>query len=91
MTAGLVHLVAPTAKLLPLKVFKSDGSGYASDVIRAIYYATNNNSKVISMSFSFAASSTEMSKAIGYATGKGVICVASAGNDGRKIRCIQPL
>jgi len=86
MTAGLVHLVAPTAKLLPLKVFKSDGSGYSSDVIRAIYYATNNDSKVISMSFSFSASSAEMSKAISYATGKGLICVASAGNDGQKIK-----
>lgn len=86
MTAGLVHLVAPSAKLLPLKVFKSDGSGYSSDVIRAIYYAANNNSKVISMSFSFSASSKELSSAISYATGKGIICVASAGNDGQKIK-----
>ena len=40
MTAGIVHLVAPTAKILPLKAFSADGSGYLSDVLRAIYYAT---------------------------------------------------
>jgi subtilisin family serine protease len=32
MTAGLVHLVAPQAKIMPLKAFKSDGTGYDSDV-----------------------------------------------------------
>lgn len=86
MTAGLVHLVAPTAKLLPLKAFSADGTGYESNVIRAIYYATSNNSKVISMSFSFATSSTEMVNAINAANSKGIICVASAGNDGKKIK-----
>jgi len=86
MTAGLVHLVAPTAKLLPLKTFGANGAGYASNVIRAIYYATNNHANVISMSFSFATTSPEMTNAINVANGKGVICVASAGNDGKKIR-----
>jgi subtilisin family serine protease len=85
MTGGLVHLVAPKAKLLPLKAFKADGSGYLSDVIRAIYYAVSNNSKVINMSFSFADSSAELSAAITYANGKNVICVAAAGNSGEKI------
>jgi hypothetical protein len=86
MTAGLVHLVAPTAKLLPLKAFGVNGAGYVSNVVSAIYYATNNDSNVISMSFSFAASSPEMTNAINYANGKGVICVASAGNDGKRIK-----
>src|SRR5205823_11043507 len=36
-----VHLVAPRARIMPLKAFKADGSGYASDVLRAIYYAEN--------------------------------------------------
>ncbi len=85
MTAGIVHLVAPTAKILPLKAFSADGTGYLSDVLRAIYYATAANSKVISMSFSFADSSGEMSAAINYADSQGVICVASAGNNGEEI------
>jgi len=86
MTAGLVHLVAPTAKLLPLKAFSSNGTGYASNVIRAIYYATNAHTNVISMSFSFATTSPEMTNAVNFANSNGVICVASAGNDGKKIK-----
>jgi subtilisin family serine protease len=82
MTAGIVHLVAPTAQIMPLKAFGSNGTGNLSDIIRAIYYATQHDSKVISMSFDFTSSSKELTSAIKYANSKGVICVASAGNDG---------
>ena len=82
MTAGIVHLVAPNAALIPLKSFNADGTGYVSDVLRAIYYAVNHNAKVINMSFEFTAPSVELATAITYATSKDVICVASAGNDG---------
>jgi subtilisin family serine protease len=82
MTAGIVHLVAPTAKIMPLKAFGPDGTGYLSNIIRAIYYAQQNGSKVISMSFDFTSPSTELTSAIKYVSGKGVICVAAAGNDG---------
>jgi hypothetical protein len=85
MTAGIVHLVAPTAKILPLKAFDSDGSGYLSNIVRAAYYAVGHGSKVISMSFSFDSSSMELVKAINYANSKGVICVASAGNGGNSV------
>lgn len=86
MTAGLVHLVAPTAKILPLKAFGSDGTGYASDVVRALYYAAAQRANVVSMSFSFnAMGSTEMLKAVNYITAQGLTCVAAAGNDGKKI------
>jgi subtilisin family serine protease len=82
MTAGIVHLVAPTAKIMPLKAFSSEGTGYLSNIIRATYYAAQHGSKVISMSFSFSSSSQEMTNAIHYANKKGIICVASAGNNG---------
>jgi subtilisin family serine protease len=80
---GVIHLVAPTAKLLPLKAFEANGTGNLSDIIQAIYYAVNNNANVINMSFDLTDSSTELSKALNYATSHGVICVASAGNDGQ--------
>jgi len=82
MTAGIVHLVAPTAKIMPLKAFGSDGTGYLSNIVSATYYAVGHGSKVISMSFSFDSSSKELVKAVNYANNRGVICVASAGNDG---------
>lgn len=81
MTAGIVHLVAPNAQLMPLKAFNADGTGYESDVLRAIYYAVNHQAKVINMSFEFATPSLELANAINYATSKKVICVGSAGND----------
>jgi Subtilase family len=82
MTAGIVHLVAPQAKIMPLKAFSADGSGYVSNIIEAAYYAVKHGAKVISMSFTFSSSSNEMVKAINYANGQGLICVAAAGNSG---------
>ena len=82
MTAGIIHLVAPNSWLMPLKSFSADGTGYESDVLRAIYYAVSRNAKVINMSFEFTSSSVELAKAITYATSHSVICVGSAGNDG---------
>jgi len=85
MTAGIVHLVAPQAKIMPLKSFKADGTGYNSDILRAIYYAVKNGAKVLNMSFDYPAYSPELANAIKYANGKGVVSVASAGNDGQKV------
>lgn len=84
MTAGLVHLVAPQAKIMPLKAFHADGSAYNSDVLRAIYYAVKNGADVINMSFNYTTYSPELATAIKYANNHGVISVASAGNDGTR-------
>jgi len=82
MVAGVIHLTAPTAQILPLKSFHSDGTGNLSDILRAIYYAVQNNANVINMSFDFTQNSTELGDAINYALNQNVICVASSGNDG---------
>jgi subtilisin family serine protease len=81
MVAGLIHLVAPTAQIMSLKAFNADGSADEADIIRAIYYAADNGAKVINMSFELPGISDAMLKALNYAARKGVICVASAGND----------
>ena len=83
MVAGVVHLVAPTARIMPLKAFGPDGQGYTSDVLRAVYYAVLKGAKVLNMSFSRPTSSPELKRAIDNATSKGLIAVASAGNDGK--------
>jgi hypothetical protein len=84
MVAGVVHLVAPRALLMPLKAFHADGTGYASDVIRAVYFAVHNHARVLNMSFDFASSPLELNVALNYAKLNGVISVAAAGNDGRE-------
>jgi subtilisin family serine protease len=84
MTAGIIHLVAPQAKILPLKSFQANGSGYNSDILRAIYYAVGHGAKVINMSFNYTTYSQELANAVNYATANGVICVAAAGNSGEQ-------
>jgi thermitase len=84
MVMGIIHLVAPTAKLLPLKAFSANGSGSLSNILAAIYYAVQNNANVINMSFDLTTSSTELRTAINYANSHNVICAASSGNDGEQ-------
>jgi subtilisin family serine protease len=89
MVAGVIHLAAPTARLLPLKAFHADGTGNLSDILRAIYYAVQNNASVINMSFDLTQSSTELANAISYASNNNVILAASSGNDG-KMEVVYP-
>ena len=92
MVMGVIHLVAPQARLLPLKAFKSDGTGYLSDILRAIYYAVQNNAKIVNMSFEFKVSSPdpELQSAITYANQLGVVCSASVGNDAQLNPSVYP-
>ncbi len=82
MVAGIVHLVAPTAQIMPLKAFSANGSANLADIVQAIYYAVDNGARVINMSFSLPSFSVELLKAVNYATAHGVICVSSVGNSG---------
>ena len=84
MVMGIIHLVAPTAQLLPLKSFSASGSGSLSNILAAIYYAVQNHASVINMSFDLTTSSTELADAIKYANSQNVILAASSGNDGEQ-------
>jgi subtilisin family serine protease len=82
MVAGLLHLVAPTASILPLKSFGPDGTGTLSNILRAIYYAEANNANVVNMSFDLTTPSAQLQRAINLGSNQGIVFVASAGNDG---------
>jgi subtilisin family serine protease len=81
MTAGLVHLVAPKSKILPLKAFSSDGTGYLSNIVAALYYAVQHKANVVNMSFDVSTPSAALSQAVSYANQSGVVLVAAAGNE----------
>lgn len=85
MVSGLVHYVAPNARILPLKAFRSDGTGNLYDILRAIYYAVDHGAKVINMSFSMDGASPELQAALSYANSKRVVCVGSAGNSSANV------
>jgi subtilisin family serine protease len=86
MTAGLVHLVAPKAKILPLKAFSANGTGYLSNIVAALYYAVQHQANVVNMSFDLSSSSSSLSKAVSYANKANVVLVASAGNEDTSTR-----
>src|SRR6267143_6975024 len=81
MTTGLVHLVAPNAKILPLKAFSSNGTGYLSNIVAAVYYAVQHHANVVNMSFDLTSSSPSLTQAVAYANKAGVVLVAAAGNE----------
>ncbi len=85
MIAGVIHLIAPRARIMPLRVFGPDGHTDTATIIRAIYYAVDHGAEVINMSFSTSELSPELTRAIDYATRRDVICVASAGNQARDV------
>ena len=81
MVAGLVHVVAPGAKIMPLKAFNANGQASVFDLAEAIIYAVDHGAKVINMSFSME-SGIAVTDAIDYASAHGVITLASVGNSG---------
>ncbi len=80
MVAGIVHLVAPSARILPIKAFGSNGTGTLANVIAAIYYAAQQGATVINMSFGGPQDSPALEAAIDYAEDQGIICVAAVAN-----------
>jgi subtilisin family serine protease len=81
--------VAPGATILPLKILDADGGGTTLDAVNAIYFAAARGARVINASWGGPGYSQSMADAIrsvgqpaGSATGKGVVFVTAAGNDG---------
>ncbi len=70
------------ADIMPLRVLDGDGRGSFSDVADAIRYAADHGADVINMSLGGFFPSSEVNSAVQYASKKGVVVVAAAGNSG---------
>jgi subtilisin family serine protease len=84
-----VNGVAPKATVIPVKVLNQNGSGWSSVVARGIVYVADlkagplaNYPVIINMSLGGPVLDAVEKAAIDYAISKGVIIVASAGNNG---------
>jgi subtilisin family serine protease len=84
-----INGVAPQATVIPVKVLNQNGSGWSSVIARGIVYVADlkadklgNAPVVINMSLGGSALDAIEKAAIDYAIEKGVIIVASAGNEG---------
>ncbi|MFU8854683.1 S8 family serine peptidase [Micromonospora sp. SL1-18] len=71
-----------TARIMPIKVLRANGSGYDSEIARGVVWAADHGAKIINMSLGGPGDNTALHDAIRYATGKGAVVVVAAGNDG---------
>lgn len=79
--AGIVHLVAPDAQLMPLRVLNADGHGNIFVIAEAIQYAVTNGADVINLSLGSTEESELMKDILeDIVVQHNVIVVAAAGN-----------
>ncbi|MDD8014610.1 MAG: S8 family peptidase [Acidobacteriota bacterium] len=77
--------VAWNCRILPVKIIDKDGYGYGSELIKGITWAVDNKANVINLSLGTEDDDPTIKAAVKYAYDKGVVVVASAGNDGSSV------
>jgi thermitase len=79
--------IAPNVKLMPIKVLdsSSQASGTWANISLGIRYAADNGAKIVNLSLGGTSYSAALLDAIRYATGRGLVVVAAAGNQGSNI------
>ena len=71
-----------SCSILPIKVLGTDGTGDTATVAAGIVKATDAGARVINLSLGGPADDPTLESAVAYATGKGAVLVAAAGNNG---------
>ena len=79
--AGLIALIAPNAKIMPIRAFSPDGVSDAFSVAQGIKYAVDHGARVINLSFGSTEDTPVMHDAVTYAHQRGVLLVAAVGNE----------
>jgi len=79
--AGVVSVIAPDAKLLPVKILNSDGRGTLWGLIRGIQFAVARGARVLNISVSTPVQSRLLDQTLRDAYQAGALVVASAGNE----------
>lgn len=87
--------LANEACIMPVKVLGDNGSGSFADIADGIYYAINNNAKVINMSLGINArygvtNDAVMDPALEAAFAAGITVVVASGNDGNRKNVSYP-
>ena len=78
--AGIVHLVAPAAQIMPLRVLDSDGQGNSFVIAEAMLYAMGNGADVMNLSLGTTQQSQFLLDVVRQVTAEGVVVVGAAGN-----------
>jgi hypothetical protein len=80
MIAGIAHLIAPGATLLPIRVLDDEARGTSFNVAKAIRYAVDHGAHIVNLSLGLECESKIIAHEIGLADSLGVTVVAAAGN-----------
>jgi len=83
--AGIIHLVAPQAQIMPVRILDSDGRGDMFKLIGGISYAVDNGANVINLSLGVPEGSDLLEMIVEDATQQGVVIVSAAGNFGNSV------
>jgi hypothetical protein len=79
--AGLISLLAPDCRILPVRAFPEDGIGDAFTVAAAVKYAADHGARVINLSMGSPEVSELLDAAIEDARQRGIFLVAAVGNE----------
>ena len=69
---------------MPIRVSGDDGTGWTSDIVAGIRWATDNGADVINLSLGGGGYSQAMADAIRYASERDIVVVMASGNSGRR-------
>ncbi|GAA3911138.1 S8 family serine peptidase [Actinoplanes auranticolor] len=93
MTAGVIAArgdnrtgiagICWTCRILPVKVLGAKGSGSYSDIAQGVRWSADQGADIINLSLGGASDSRLLRDAVAYATGKGALVIAAAGNNGK--------
>jgi len=83
--AGIVHLVAPEAQLLIVRVLDDEGRGDIVNVTAGVRWAVDHGAKVINLSLGSTTNVESLQHALSDAEAAGVIVVAAIGNWGASV------
>ncbi|MFI7546451.1 S8 family serine peptidase [Actinoplanes sp. NPDC049599] len=95
MTAGVIAArgdngtgiagICWTCQILPVKVLDAQGSGSYSDIAAGIRWSADRGADIVNLSLGGDSDSRLLRDAVAYATGKGALVIAAAGNEGSAV------
>lgn len=77
-------------KIIPVKVLDKEGQGFSDTVAEGIKYAADKGADIINLSVNFESEDAFIESAVKYANEKGVLVVASSGNDNKDCDNLSP-
>lgn len=82
--AGIVHMIAPAARIMPVRVLNSDGTGTTFNVVKGMFWAADHGARIVNMSLGTRGSANLVKDGADALLARQVVVVAAAGNDGRQ-------